>query len=362
MNTVQVMLGDRSYPIRIRPGSLADLGETLVREFGAAHVVSITTPRVGEAHFETLARGLSSADLAHQRLDVPEGDRAKTLSHASRLYDSLIDLEADRDTVIVALGGGAVGDLAGFVASTYLRGVALVQVPTTLLAQVDSSVGGKTAVNHSRGKNLIGTFFQPRLVWIDPAVLSTLPASELRCGMAEIIKAGAIWDGEFFAWLEKNAKGVTALDPELLSEAIVRAVRIKAEVVGLDEREAGLRALLNFGHTLGHAIENVLGYREIHHGEAVAIGMMFAARLSERRELAPAGTAERLEGLLDCVGLPTELPDALGVTETREAYLRAMTVDKKVRGRQLGFVVLSEIGRAKVIKLTPEEVFEGADQ
>ena len=360
MKTVQVMLGDRSYPIRIRPGSLADLGETLAHEFGAVHVVCITTPRVGEAHFETLAQGFSGADLAHHRLDVPEGDRAKTLRHASRLYDSLIDLEADRDSVIVALGGGAVGDLAGFVASTYLRGVALVQVPTTLLAQVDSSVGGKTAVNHPRGKNLIGTFFQPRLVWVAPEVLRTLPVSEFRCGMAEVIKAGAIWDAEFFSWLEKNVDAVTALDPEVTSEAIVRAVRIKAEVVGLDEREAGLRALLNFGHTLGHAIENVSGYRKIHHGEAVAIGMVFAARLSERRELAPTGTSERLEALLSRVGLPTEIPDALGTPEARAAYLRAMTVDKKMRGRQLGFVVLGEIGRAEVIKLTPEEVFEGA--
>lgn len=359
MTTVQVMLSDQSYPIRIRSGSLGDLAETLAQDFESARVICITTRQVRRAHLDTLTRGLAAAGLAHHCIDVPEGDRAKTLRQASKLYDSLINLKADRSTVIVALGGGAVGDVAGFVASTYLRGVALIQVPTTLLAQVDASVGGKTAVNHRRGKNLIGTFHQPRLVWIDPEVLRTLPVSELRCGMAEVIKAGAIWNGEFFEWLEKNVEGVMSLDSDLVGEAVVRAVRIKAEVVGLDEREAGLRALLNFGHTLGHAIENLSGYRGIHHGEAVAIGMVFAARLSEQRGAAPGGTAARLAELLLRVGLPTEIPSSLASSNRREAYLGAIAVDKKVRGRQLGFVLLREIGRAEVVQLSPEEVFEG---
>jgi 3-dehydroquinate synthase len=317
----------------------------------------VTTPRVAELHYGAVATGMARMHVALDRLDVPDGERAKTLRVASRLYDGLIELGADRRTVLVGLGGGSVGDVAGFVASTFLRGLPLVQVPTTLLAQVDSSVGGKTGVNHPRGKNLIGTFYQPRMVMIDPDVLATLPARARRSGMAEIVKVGAIWDAAFFAWLEGQAGRVMALEREPLTEAIHRACAIKAEVVGLDEREAGLRSLLNFGHTLGHAIEQTEGYRRVAHGEAVAMGMTFAARLSELRGFAPAGTAERLRALLERVGLPTD-PPAWG--EKRVAYLRAMAVDKKSRDEKLGFVVLREIGRAELVHLTPQEILEGA--
>ena len=358
MTTVQVMLGERSYPIRIRSGSLGDLGEALVGEQGMGRVVVVRPPPLAETHAAVVCAGLARAGLSVEQLEVPDGERAKTLRTAGRLYDQLIELGCDRQTCMLGLGGGVVCDVTGFVASTFLRGVPLVQVPTTLLAQVDASVGGKTAVNHPRGKNLIGTFYQPRLVWIDPDTLATLPAREIRAGMAEVVKVAAIWDAEFFKWLEENLDAVTALEPDALGEAIARACAIKAEVIGLDEHEAGLRALLNFGHTLGHAIENVHGYRKVRHGEGVAIGMVFAAELSRRQGHASAGSAERLRALLARLGLPTEPPD---LVTNREAYLQAISVDKKMRDASVGFVVLREIGRAEVVKLTPEEILSEAE-
>jgi 3-dehydroquinate synthase len=357
MTTVQVLLEDRSYPIRIRPGSLAELGRALQSEFDSQRIVIVTTPRVEKAHLATVAASLERLDLDFDSLNVPDGERAKTLRTASRLYDRLLELGCDRRTILVGLGGGAVGDLTGFVASTFLRGLPLVQVPTTLLAQIDSSVGGKTAVNHPRGKNLIGTFYQPQLVWIDPGVLATLPKRELRCGMAELIKSAAIWDASFFEWLEENLDAVMRLEGDPLTEAIARACAIKAEVVGLDEREAGLRALLNFGHTLAHAIENVATYRKVRHGEAVAMGMVFAARMSEARGLLAQGVAERIAALLGRVGLPTEPPDW---GRDRQAYLRAVSVDKKMQGEKLAFVVLRELGRAELLRLSPDEILAGA--
>ncbi len=357
MTTVQVSLADRSYPICIEPGSLSEIGDALAKEFNAPRVVVITTPRVAKEHYGAVATSLKRVGIEPEKIEIPDGERAKTLRTASRVYDALVELGADRRTVLVGLGGGAAGDLVGFVASTYLRGLPLVQVPTTLLAQVDASVGGKTAVNHPRGKNLIGTFYQPRLVWIDPDLLATLPTRARRAGMAEIVKVAVIWDAEFFGWLEDHAEAVLQLQREELTTAIARACGIKAEVVGLDEREAGLRALLNFGHTVGHAIENVASYGRLQHGEAVAMGMVFAARLSEQRGLAPEGTSRRLEALQRRIGLPCEPPDWM---ERRDAYLRAIAVDKKMHSHKLGFVVLRDIGRAEVCELTPEQLLEGA--
>ena len=358
MTTVQVLLGERSYPIRIRPGSLVDLGDALVGELEGTRAVVVTSARVAELHYGALATGMARAHIVLERLIVPDGERAKSLRVASRVYDQLVELGVTRDTVLIGLGGGATCDLAGFVASTYLRGLPLVQVPTTLLAQVDASVGGKTGVNHRQGKNLIGTFYQPRIVWIDPDVLATLPARERRAGLAEVVKAAAIWDADFFKWLEENLDAMLNLEREALHAAVARACEIKAEVVGLDEREAGLRALLNFGHTIGHAVELAGGLRRVRHGEAVAIGMAFAARLSERRGLAPAGTAARLVGLLERAGLPTALPDP---DAQRGAYLRGIAVDKKLAGGRVAFVVLREIGRAERLQLTPEEILAGAE-
>jgi 3-dehydroquinate synthase len=353
---VRVALGERSYSIVIRPGSLSEIGPAIRRELDAERAVVVTSPRVGRAHLAPLLAGLERVGLPPRALEVPDGERAKTLRVASRLYDGLLELGADRRSVLVGLGGGATLDVAGFVASTFLRGIPLVQVPTTLLAQVDASVGGKTAVNHPRGKNLIGTFYQPRLVWIDPAVLATLPPRGRRSGMAEVIKVAAIRDAEFFAWLEQNAERALALEPGPLAHAIERACEIKAGVVSQDERETGLRALLNFGHTLGHAVENASGYGRYQHGEAVAIGMVFEGRLAEARGLAPAGTTERVERLLARVGLPTRVPD---LAKERDSYLRALAVDKKGQGGKVALVVLRGIGRAELLRLTPEEILEG---
>jgi 3-dehydroquinate synthase len=350
-----MMLGDRSYPIRIRPGCLGDLGETAANELGIDRVVVITTPRVGKAHFATLATGMEKAQVSVDRLEVPDGERAKTLRTASRLYDQLLALDVDRKTFVLGLGGGAACDLTGFVASTWLRGVPLIQIPTTLLAQVDASVGGKTAVDHPRGKNLIGTFYQPRLVWIDPDVLDTLPRRELRCGLAEVIKVASLWDAAFFTWLEEHVEALGSRDREAITHAITRAIEIKAEIVGLDEREAGLRALLNFGHTLAHAIEAVAGYRKVKHGEAVAMGMAFACRVSEQRGGTDAAVTARVVALLERAGLKTTAPDWSG---QKQAYLRAIAVDKKVAGGRVGFVVLRELGRAEVVQLTPQEILE----
>ena len=358
MTTVQVLLGERSYPIRIEPGSLGELGEALVGEIEATRAVVITSAKVAELHYGALATGMARAHVALERLIVPDGERAKSLRVASRAYDQLVLLGVTRDTVLIGLGGGATCDLTGFVASTFLRGLPLVQVPTTLLAQVDASVGGKTAVNHRRGKNLIGTFYQPRMVWIDPDVLATLPARERRAGLAEIIKVAAIWDADFFKWLEENLAAMLNLEREALRAAVARACGIKAEVIGLDERESGLRALLNFGHTLGHAVEFAGGFRRIRHGEAVAIGMACAARISERRGFAPAGTATRLVDLLARAGLPTALPE---LEMQRDAYLRGIAVDKKLAGERVAFVVLREIGRAEQTRLAPEEILAGAE-
>jgi 3-dehydroquinate synthase len=269
----------------------------------------------------------------------------------NRLYDSLLDAGADRGSVVVALGGGVVGDLSGFVAATLLRGLPFVQIPTTLLAMVDSSVGGKTGVNVARGKNLVGAFHQPRLVWVDVTTLRSLPRRELAAGMAELIKHGAIRDEAFFEWLETELEGLMDLEPELLIHALERSCAIKAEVVRQDERESGLRMVLNFGHTVGHAVETLKRYKGILHGEAVAIGMVFAAGRSETLGLSPRGTKERLAALLRRAGLPTDLPDF-----PRRAYLQALRVDKKKREAQIRFVALRGIGGAETVPLLPREI------
>jgi 3-dehydroquinate synthase len=313
--------------------------------------VVITVPPVGRRYAPTLLRSLREAGLRTGRIEVPDGDRSKNLTQMRRLYDALLDRGADRDTAVVALGGGVVGDLAGFAAASYLRGVPLVQVPTTVLAMVDSSIGGKVGVNLQRGKNLVGAFHQPKLVWIDVATLRSLPVRQRAAGFAEIIKVGAIWDAALFEALERDAEALLRLDTEALLPVLERACAIKAEVVGRDERESGLRMLLNFGHTLAHAIENLSGYRKVLHGEAVAMGMVFAARRSEDLSRAPAGTADRIEALCRQMGLPTELPSF-----PRRAYLSAVAVDKKRRDARIRYVVLEGIGRAVTVPLTPAEI------
>jgi 3-dehydroquinate synthase len=282
---------------------------------------------------------------------MPAGEVNKILDTVSSLYDGFLEAGLDRNGLVLALGGGVVGDVGGFAAATFMRGVSLVQVPTSLLAMVDSSVGGKTGVNVPRGKNLVGAFHQPRLVWMDVGTLRSLPSRQLSAGMAELIKHGAIRDAGFFEWLEASLEGVMALEPEFLIPALERSCAIKAEVVRRDERESGLRMILNFGHTVGHAVEALKRYRGILHGEAVAIGMAFAAARSEALGLSPAGTRDRLVSLLVRAGLPTELPDF-----PRRAYLQALRVDKKKRESRIRFVALRGIGRVEIVPLLPGEI------
>jgi len=340
MQTVRVALGPRSYPIHIGAGILtrADL---LTPALTDRRVAIVTNTTVAALYLDHLAAALKKGGVACVRVVVPDGEEYKEWQTLNLVFDGLLANRCDRQTAIIALGGGVIGDLAGFAAATYQRGVPLIQIPTTLLAQVDSSVGGKTAINHPRGKNMIGAFHQPRLVLADTETLRTLPDRELRAGLAEVIKHGAIRDRAFFDWLETNIDRLLAGDAEALSSIVRRSVEIKAEVVGLDERESGLRALLNFGHTFGHAIEAGLGYGQWLHGEAVGAGMVMAADLSTRVGLLEAGSVERLRGLLARASLPTAGP-RFGV----DRYLELMAIDKKARAGQIRFVLLERLGSA----------------
>lgn len=347
MGRIRVELKERSYDIHVGRGILKDVGR-LVRDLGLkGRAAVITNPTVGGLYGGAVADGLASAGLSPFFITVPDGEEYKSIEEASKIYDALISERLERSSPIIALGGGVIGDMAGFVAATYLRGVPYIQVPTTLLSQVDSSVGGKTAVNHPKGKNLIGAFYQPRAVFIDPDVLKTLPEREVKAGLAEVVKYGVIWDAGFFSFLEENASKLMKPGPEI-ERAIEASCRIKAEVVGLDEKEEGLRAILNFGHTFGHAIEALAGYGAYRHGEAVAIGMRMAARLSERlglcRECGP-----RLEGLLKALGIPFS-PPAIPSAD----FLDAMRLDKKVVGKRIRFVLAIELGKV-VLQEVPEE-------
>ena len=334
--TIEVELGDRSYPIVIGRGLLGgafNLGEHL----RGGDCLVVTNETVGPLYLDQLVANLDGRDV--DSIALPDGEAYKTLDTMRSILDRLVDSGANRDTTVVALGGGVVGDIAGFAAACYMRGVDFVQVPTTLLAQVDSSVGGKTGVNHEQGKNLVGAFHQPRIVLIDTDSLATLPDRELRAGLAEVIKYGAICDAEFFAWLEDNVGRLLDRDAEALAHAIRRSCELKAEVVAEDEREAGRRAILNFGHTFGHAIERCQGYGDWLHGEAVAAGMLMAARLSGILE-ADVG---RLRALVAAAGLPVE-PPVIAPGD----WMSAMGMDKKVQGKRLRFVLLDGIGASRV--------------
>ena len=351
LRTVRVALGERSYRIRIGTDTLARLGPAVAEATGAARAFVVTERPVGRRYGSTVMRSLREANLRPRRFDVPSGDRTKNLRQVEKLYDALLGAGADRSSALVALGGGMVGDLTGFVAATLFRGIPFVQVPTTLLAMIDSGVGGKTGVNLPRGKNLVGAFHQPSLVWEDTRVLESLPMRVRAAGMAEVIKHAAIWDARLFARLERDVERVLALEPAVTPRVLEQAVRVKAEVVSRDEREGNLRMILNFGHTLGHAVEAIQRYRGVLHGEAVSIGMAFAARRSEALGFAPEGTASRLEALLVRAGLPTKAPE-----HPRRAYLDALAVDKKKRDARIHFVVLRGIGRATTVPLLPREI------
>ncbi|MDM0051913.1 3-dehydroquinate synthase [Variovorax sp. J22R115] len=337
---VEIELGDRSYPILIGSGLLNDpMSFAKVPDSASALIVTNTT--VAPLYAATLSKVISSRFRSVRLLELPDGEAHKDWQTLNLIFDALLSHGCDRKTVLFALGGGVVGDMTGFAAASYMRGVPFVQVPTTLLAQVDSSVGGKTAINHPLGKNMIGAFYQPQLVLCDLATLNTLPPRELSAGLAEIIKYGPIYDMDFLAWIETNIDALVAREPAALAHAVKRSCEIKAAVVGQDERETGLRAILNFGHTFGHAIESGLGYGEWLHGEAVGCGMVMAAHLSERLGGIDAAFVQRLTALIQRAGLPVVAP-ALGV----ERYLELMRIDKKSEAGEIRFVVLDKPGSA----------------
>ena len=341
MKTIDVQLAENAYPVYLGQDLLtqADLWH---RHLGTGKVLIVSNDVVGPLYLDALTNTLAGRDLEVHTL--PDGEQFKTLETWSGIIDRLVSMQARRDASIIALGGGVVGDMSGFAAASYMRGIRFLQAPTTLLAQVDASVGGKTGVNHVRGKNLIGAFHQPSTVIIDTNTLNTLEAREFNAGMAEVVKYGAINDPGFFAWLEASAERINKRDPDALNELIEQSVLNKADIVRQDEKEAGVRALLNFGHSFGHALEAETGYSKFLHGEAVAIGMVTAARLSENRGLCPPGATLRLKTLLETFNLPVSIPadtDMAGMAE-------ALKLDKKAVASGLRLILLNSLGSAQV--------------
>jgi 3-dehydroquinate synthase len=351
MKTLRVELGERSYPIYIGPGLLAD-SDLLTRHIPDRQVMVVTNDTVGPLYLAPVVDRLANFQV--ETLELPDGEEFKTIESLQLIYDQLLRRRFERRATLLALGGGVVGDIVGFAAATYQRGINFLQIPTTLLAQVDSSVGGKTGVNHPLGKNMIGAFYQPRCVLIDTDTLSTLDDRQLRAGTAEIIKYGLIRDEGFFGWLESHMRDLLARNPEALAYAIERSCQKKAAVVAEDERESGNRALLNLGHTFGHAIETGLGYGRWLHGEAVAAGMAMAADLSRRLGWLSESERGRVENLLAAAGLPTHCPGEI----RPQRMLDLMGVDKKVMGGRLRLVLLETIGRAVISSDFPPELLD----
>lgn len=351
MKTLHLDLGDRSYPIHIGAGLLEQAG-LLKRHIAGSRIAVVTNETVAPLYLSRVRDALGGN--SPMEIILPDGEAYKTLEVLNRIFDALLEARCDRHTTIIALGGGVIGDMAGFAAACYQRGVPFVQTPTTLLSQVDSSVGGKTGVNHPLGKNMIGAFYQPRAVIIDTDTLATLPDRELSAGLAEVIKYGLIRDPEFFTWLEANLDQLMARDAEALAHAIYRSCQNKAEVVMADEREAGMRATLNLGHTFGHAIETGMGYGNWLHGEAIAAGMVMAVDLSRRLGWVTATDMARIEKLLKRARLPVRAPGSL----TSARFLELMAVDKKVQDGRLRLVLLKRLGEAIVTDAFPRDVLE----
>ncbi|WIG54476.1 MAG: 3-dehydroquinate synthase [Rhodanobacteraceae bacterium] len=356
--TIDVGLDARHYPIRIGTG-LLDHARGWRDALRGGHALIVSDANVAPLYAQRLRDALAQAPGAPVRCEtlvLPAGEAHKNLDAVSNVLDALAELGATRDACVLALGGGVVGDIAGFAAACWMRGIDFVQFPTTLLAMVDSSVGGKTGVDHVAGKNLLGAFHQPRAVIADLGTLATLPDRELRAGLAEVVKTACIGDADFFEWLEAHADALLAADAETLTHAIARCCRFKAGVVERDEREAGERALLNFGHTFGHAIETATSYDTLLHGEAVAIGMVLAARLSAQLGMADDADTERLQALLERLGLPTSVPPDL----TPEALLSRMRMDKKNRAGALRLILWRGIGRAEIVEDIDGDVVRAA--
>ena len=349
MATLRVELGDRAYPIEVGSGLIGD-PERYRPFLRGPRVAVVTCTTVAALYLAKVSGALRAAGAEVLEVVLPDGEEHKRWDTLNLVFDALLQARCDRQTTIVALGGGVVGDMAGFAAAVYQRGIPFIQVPTTLLSQVDSSVGGKTGINHPLGKNMIGAFYQPLAVIADVDTLATLPRRELRAGIAEVVKHGFIRDPAFVDWLEADIERLDAGEAAALTRAVVRSCEIKSEVVGADEREGGLRAILNFGHTFGHAIESGLGYGEWVHGEAVAAGMVMAADLSARAGMLPAADAARVPRLLARVGLPVAGPAGLSA----ERYLELMSVDKKAARGRIRFILLERVGSAVLRGDLPE--------
>ena len=345
IQTVRVNLAQRSYDIQIGAGNLAEAGRFLADRAKVTHVVIVTDDNVQKPHAMRAAESLGEQDIEVNVISIDPGEESKSVALAAGLWEGLLNLGADRKTVVAAVGGGVVGDIAGFIAATFARGLRFLQIPTTLLAQVDSSVGGKVGVNLPEAKNMVGAFLQPLGVLVDTATLATLPAKEYRAGLAEVVKYGVILDADFFQYLETSAAALIERKDDVLVPVIARCCRLKADVVEKDEREeTGLRAVLNFGHTFGHAFESLSGYGKLLHGEAVAIGMVCAARLAERLGRIDAQVTARLRALLETLGLPVEVPKL-----DHKKILDAMMHDKKVEHGRLRFVLPCRMGHVELV-------------
>ena len=352
METLQVELGDRSYSIFLGSGVLSEVGQRLEELQCSRRAAIITNSTVGPLYLSLAESSLRNSGFEPTSIVIPDGEEHKNLAWLTFIYDRLVDARLDRASPIVALGGGVVGDMAGFAAATFLRGVPYVQLPTTLLAQVDSSVGGKTGVNHPAGKNLIGAFYQPRFVIIDVCTLRSLPRRQFIAGLAEVIKYGIILDAELFTLLERELQSVLDMEEELLATIVRTCCILKARVVAVDEREEGYRSVLNFGHTLGHAVESLTEYRKVLHGEAVAIGMALAARLSCGKGFCSREASERVIALMKRAKLPVEVPqDVRG-----KPLALAIQADKKVIADKVRFVCIEDVGRSRFEYLSAEEI------
>ncbi|KAB8315305.1 3-dehydroquinate synthase [Tolypothrix campylonemoides VB511288] len=359
MASINVNLPQQSYEIAIGQGTapegaiapegIGQLGEMMRNLKLGKKVLLVSNPTIFKHYGESAVASLEAAGFEVASCTLPPGERYKTLSSVQKIYDTALLNRMERSSTMVALGGGVIGDMTGFAAATWLRGINVVQVPTSLLAMVDSAIGGKTGVNHPQGKNLIGAFHQPRLVLIDPEVLKTLPMREFRAGMAEVIKYGVIWDAELFAEMEasKRLDQLRYVKPELIESILTRSCQAKADVVSKDEKEAGLRAILNYGHTIGHAVESLTGYKVVNHGEAVAIGMVAAGQIAVELGMWQKEETERQDALIEKAGLPTKLPAGVDI----EAIIESLQLDKKVKAGKVRFILPTQIG---VVTITDE--------
>lgn len=352
MREVRVELGERSYSILIGTGLLARSG-SLFKERGVkGRILTVTNPTVAQWYLTPLLDSLADVGYQAETVLIPDGEEYKSLEQAGRIYDKLVDGEYDRKSVLVALGGGVIGDLTGFAAATYMRGIRYIQIPTTLLAQVDSSIGGKTAVNHPKGKNLIGAFYQPNLVISDVGTFRTLPEREFSSGMVEVIKHGMILAPDYFEMLEHKAPAIKARDPEIMAEIVAGSCRIKAAVVQEDERETGRRAILNFGHTIGHALESITGYQRFKHGEAVALGILAALKIALRNKiLDDAALYSKAVAMFKSLGLPTKLPAGISC----EGIMALLYLDKKVEYGKIRWILPKSLGQVLISGEIPPE-------